>query len=64
MLGSKEVAEILDKDAEAEDDPFVVSPRPDLEKLKLDGAGSLDLRLGTWFVAMKARNTSLLSLPV
>ena len=34
-------------------DPLVISPYPDLDKLKGSGAASIDLRLGTWFVTLR-----------
>lgn len=35
------------------DDPLVITPRPDLNELRTSGAGSIDLRLGCWFLACR-----------
>jgi dCTP deaminase len=41
-------------------DPLVVTPSPNLKDLRDSGAASLDLRLGTWFMALRsARMTHL-----
>jgi len=34
-------------------DPLVITPYPDLDKLKDSGLASIDLRLGTWFVTLR-----------
>ena len=60
LLSSHSLASILSTKPEDERDPFVVAPCPNLDKLRKSGGASIDLRLGTWFVSMKARRTSLL----
>lgn len=34
-------------------DPFIISPTPNLEELRDDGAASVDLRLGSWFLTLR-----------
>jgi len=34
-------------------DPLVITPYPDLNKLKDSGLAAIDLRLGTWFVTLR-----------
>jgi dCTP deaminase len=43
-------------------DPFVITPTPDLERLRTDGAAAIDLRLGTWFTNLKQARTPYLPL--
>ncbi len=38
---------------DAIEDPFVITPMPDLEKLRQSGAASIDLRLGCWFSTLR-----------
>lgn len=44
------------------DDPLIITPQPDLQKLRDSGSGSIDLRLGTWFVSLRQSRASFLSL--
>jgi dCTP deaminase len=44
----------------SESDPLIITPQPDIDELERSGAASVDLRLGTWFVASRARTTPLL----
>ncbi len=41
-------------------DPLVVTPLPDLDKLRKKGSASIDLRLGTWFLTMRQSRACLL----
>lgn len=41
-------------------DPFVITPPPDLKKLEKSGDASIDLRLGTYFLAPRRSRTALL----
>jgi len=41
-------------------DPLVITPQPDLEELRNSGSGSIDLRLGTWFVSLRQSRSALL----
>lgn len=43
-------------------DPFVISPKPDLDKLRKKGGASIDLRLGTWFSVFIPGRVSLFDL--
>lgn len=60
LLPSSRIAELLAKDVLEDPDPLVIAPTPDLEKLKGKAGASVDLRLGTWFFAMKARRWAVL----
>jgi dCTP deaminase len=52
ILRSEKIAELLElADDQGKRDPLVIVPFPNLEKLKTEGSGSVDLRLGTWFVS-------------
>lgn len=44
--------EIKSSQESGSDDPFVITPLPDLDKLKGSGAASVDLRLGSWFLTL------------
>lgn len=67
MIKHKKIAHLLDQRRDGfTDDPFFIVPRPkslqlplDAEALK-DGSASVDLRLGTWFLALRQTTTSLL----
>ena len=59
ILGSEQLATLLGQ-ADSSDDPLVITPPPDLVRLKKSGSASVDLRLGTWFLALRqARMTCL-----
>ena len=54
MLKSEAIAELLRRGNERdEEDPFVIVPQPDLEKLEEKGASTIDLCLGTWFLTLR-----------
>ena len=61
LVPALKLARYLEQKPDKQSDPLVVSPLPDLEGLKAGGA-SIDLRLGTWFVTMKARRMALLDI--
>jgi dCTP deaminase len=50
ILKSEVIAELL---RARTDDPLIITPEPDIEKLKTAGSASVDLRLGTWFVSLR-----------
>jgi len=67
MIKHRKIASRLDPSCEGfADDPFFIVPRPPSLQLPLsdeamhDGSASIDLRLGTWFLAMRPTTTSLL----
>lgn len=62
LLAANSIADLLERNPALDSDPFVISPTPDLHTLRESGGASVDLRLGTWFVAMKARKISLLDI--
>jgi len=53
MLKASAIAKRLKEDKDDNVDPFVITPIPDLEKLRQKGSASVDLRLGTWFLGPK-----------
>lgn len=61
MLKSDAISLLLEQGKDCNNhDPFVITPCPDTSELKSEGASSVDLRLGTWFVTLKnARMTHL-----
>jgi dCTP deaminase len=60
ILQADEIARRLRGEVGSANDPLVITPLPDLTELERSGAASVDLRLGTWFVASRARTTPLL----
>jgi dCTP deaminase len=50
ILKSEVISELLQAKT---DDPLIITPEPDIEKLKTAGSASVDLRLGTWFVTLR-----------
>src|ERR1700675_3956358 len=60
LLPSHRIADLLATDRSTEKDPLVIAPTPDLAQLRRRGGASVDLRLGTWFLAMKARRHHVL----
>jgi dCTP deaminase len=63
LLKAERIADLL-KEAEDQntEDPFVLTPRPDLEEVRKSGAASVDLRLGTWFVTLRQSRMTHLSI--
>lgn len=61
ILKSDRLAALLDAGARANaQDPFVVTPTPNIRRLRRSGSASIDLRLGTWFVSLRqARMTHM-----
>lgn len=69
MIKHHEIAARLNPEREGfSEDPFFIVPRPPTlswpveGKAKSDGAASIDLRLGTWFLTMRQTSTSLLEI--
>lgn len=60
LLPSARICDLLESDPSSEKDPLVIAPTPDLVQLRKTGGASVDLRLGTWFLAMKARRHPVL----
>ena len=58
ILKTDKIAELLRDTTGA--DPLVITPTPDLSQLESSGAGSVDLRLGTWFVTLKQARMEVL----
>ena len=59
ILRGRQLAEAICEKAGDRKDPLIVTPLPDLDKLKKSVDASLDMRLGTWFAKKKARNRAL-----
>jgi dCTP deaminase len=52
ILKSERIASLLSETTDAED-RLEITPRPDLAALRKAGSASIDLRLGTWFMALR-----------
>lgn len=59
IFNSDRLAELLERGSDSTD-PLVVVPQPDLAVLRSSGAGSLDLRLGTWLTTLRQSRSSVL----
>jgi dCTP deaminase len=59
ILKAEQIAERLET-AESVSDPLIITPEPSIDKLKTSGSASIDLTLGTWFVALRGTRMSLL----
>lgn len=59
ILKADQIARELEKPANP-DDPLIISPVPDLDKLQESGAASVDMRLGCWFLACRQTRVGLL----
>lgn len=55
------IADLL-RSSDTETDPLVITPQPNLKKLRTSGSASVDLRLGTWIRTM--RNSTIKSLDI
>lgn len=60
ILDARQIAKELE--SPRENDPFVLAPRPNINEVKDSGAASVDLRLGTWFLATKASRHTVLDI--
>jgi dCTP deaminase len=61
ILKSDRLAELLENRTDS-DDPLVITPGPNLDELRRSGSGSIDLRLGTWFITLRQSRAAKLSL--
>lgn len=63
ILRSEVLADRLDPHRhESEDDPFVITPQPNIEKLRMAGSASIDLRLGCWFAELRRGSNEILDI--
>ena len=62
ILPASEIAQRLRRESGPKEDPLVITPMPDLGSLDKSGSGSVDLRLGTWFVSPRPRTTPFLDI--
>jgi dCTP deaminase len=61
ILGAEALANLLEASLRAEHrDPLVLTPMPNLDKVRQSGTASLDLRLGSWFLTPKKTRHPLL----
>src|SRR5262245_45519997 len=58
MLSAAGIADLVEKPKD--DDPVVIRPRPNCDELRKSGAASVDLRLGTWFCALRESRIGVL----
>ena len=52
ILKSERIASLL-SDPDGSEDRLEITPKPDVEALRRAGSASVDLRLGTWFMALR-----------
>ena len=61
LLKTDQIVQLLKAETqEDKKDPLVITPQPSLDELAKSGAASVDLRLGTWFLAMRQSRMSIL----
>jgi dCTP deaminase len=60
MLQAADIVQRLRDIKAPEAKQLVITPQPNLDELDTSGAGSVDLRLGTWFVSPRPRRTEVL----
>ncbi len=60
ILKAEKIADLLSNPDEQ--DPFVITPQPDLKTVRESGSASIDLRLGTWFTLLRHSRTEALQL--
>ena len=53
ILKADRIADLLQKGEDDVQDPLVIAPQPAIKDLVESGSASVDLRLGTWFVALR-----------
>lgn len=61
LRAEKIVARLRSTNPEADDDPFVITPFPDIDGFQKSGSAAVDLRLGCWFSALRKISVPLLS---
>lgn len=59
-LSSFEISRHLDDPSILEEKRFLLAPKPNAQSIRQEGAASVDLRLGTWFVTTRASRHVLL----
>ncbi len=58
ILKAEQIAAELNKPSNPED-PLIVTPMPDLEKIEKSGSASIDIRLGCWFLVCRQKRIGL-----
>jgi len=61
ILKSDQIARELEKPT-SPDDPFIITPMPNLDELRNSGSAALDMRLGCWFLACRQTRIGLLDI--
>ena len=61
ILKAEQIADRL-KSSDDPNDPFAITPAPDLDVLRRSGAASIDLRLGCWFVSLRKARIPVLDI--
>lgn len=61
-LSADEIARCIDGIDVPEAEHIMLAPRPDTDLIRRSGSGSIDLRLGTWFMVTKESRHSLLDI--
>ncbi len=51
LLRGEQLADLLKGNPTEKDDPFVITPMPNLDTLRDSGSTAIDLRLGTWITS-------------
>src|SRR2546422_11241902 len=62
ILRAEEIADRLRASAATQSDRLIIRPQPDLQRLAESGSGSIDLRLGCWFVTLPQRRIPFLDI--
>ncbi len=53
ILSGEHLAKRLERSCPYKRDPLIIAPQPNLVDLRTQGAASVDLRLGCWFLVLK-----------
>ena len=63
ILKAEVIAKLLDE-SEHSRDPLVITPEPNIEKLRKSGSASIDLRMGTWFLTLRQTKIPTLDIDI
>jgi len=61
LLKGEQLAALLEGSPIAKQDPFVITPMPDLAELRKSGSAAIDMRLGTWITTPRHTRVAFLS---
>src|SRR3990172_4078309 len=63
ILKADRIAKVLrDGQIPGAEDPFVITPSPQLADLEVSGSASVDLRLGTWFTSLRQARSAAITI--